>query len=228
MTYLISVCSRSKNTPNSLRHLKNWVAADSEFKLIVNLDSPSIYEGHSSIHNQNLDDTDTVILCHDDVQIISSHSDVKKHLETCYKKNAGVIGLAGATMFDNGAWWTARKIGATRGFVFQGKEQTKMAPNYFGQYGKVIVLDGLFLAMRYGIFKKFKFEKPHYLSSNWDYYDISYTWNIYNSGYDNYAVPIVVMHESPGEMRKEWYIARDQFLKYWERKIPAFIAKENE
>lgn len=182
-------------------------------------DAPSIYEGHQKnidyFKTLNMEDDDIIVMCHDDIDIISNESDLLRCLEIARKPNVGFVGLAGACrMPGDGAWWNARKTGDARGFVFQGTDPATMMPNYFGKCGQVVVLDGCFLAITYGKLKKVGIEQPDYLESGWDFYDIHMTYKAHLDGYSNFVVPIIAMHESPGHMREGWYTAKEKFMRY--------------
>lgn len=192
-------------------------------------DASSIYTGHSSNieSNDKLDDDDVIVLCHDDIEILSDPYLVDELLELCNEPGVGFVGVAGGARFDaqniQGAWWNARNTGEARGFVFQGKDNLTMAPNYFGPHGQVVVLDGCFMACSYKTLKTVGLEKPHYLTSNWDFYDIHLTLKAHLMGLSNYTVPILIRHESPGIPREEWHAARSQFLKYHSGNLPCKI-----
>lgn len=184
-------------------------------------DAKSWYEGHKINSLQLEEDEDIIVLAHDDLEIISNHSIFYKYLNLCKKPETGFVGIAGATYLNNdGIWWNARSFGATRGFVFQGKNVETMTPNYFGPQSQVVVLDGCFLACSYRTLKKVGLEQPSYLKSGWDFYDIDLTFRAHLMGLNNYTVPIICRHESDGQMRKEWYDARQAFLRQYNQDIP--------
>ena len=62
--------------------------------------------------------------------------------------------------------------------------------------------------------------QPEYLSSGWDYYDIHMTFLAHYKGYANYVVPIMIRHESSGQMREGWYQAKNEFMRKWGVAIP--------
>tara|TARA_R100001443_G_scaffold18754_2_gene29893 strand:+ start:1040 stop:1759 length:720 start_codon:yes stop_codon:yes gene_type:complete len=213
-----SVCSREGKQPKSLDKLIKYCNSDEAFRISVTYDASSIYDGHK----QNirlfkrwmaLEDSDIIVLCHDDVDIISNQKEVLQLLSVARKPGVGFVGLAGACQLPpDGAWWNARAVGDTRGFVFQGIDATTMYPNYFGKSGQVIVLDGCFLALTYSTLKTIGLEEPDYLETGWDFYDIHLTYKAHLKGFANYTVPIIVMHESAGIMREGWFAAKDKFL----------------
>jgi len=224
---LISVCSRSNNRGSCLPQLVSY-GVPGEIKTRIQWDAPSIYEGHKrNIEQSGLSDDDIVIMCHDDVDIISNHGELSKYLEICKKPGIGFIGTAGATTLGTDPiWWNSRHYNETRGFVFQGKDPAKMTPNYFGEHGQVVCLDGLFLAATVDTLNKIKLEKPPYLTSDWDFYDIHLTTKAHYSGFANYAVPIIVRHESDGQMREGWFQAKQEFIKANRMLLPMRVAKD--
>ena len=233
MNVYLSVCSRSDKTPISLDRLRDWAYPDD---MMVAYDASSVYQGHQSNINhwnsgwniygkeETLKDDDVICLVHDDVEILSDKSEFLYYLELCNKPRTGFVGVAGGTIYDNnaikGAWWNARAVGASRGFVFQGVEKETMVPNYFGPHGQCVVLDGLFLACSYKTLKLVGLDQPQYLSSGWDFYDIHLTLKAHLMGLNNYTVPIICKHESAGNMRQDWYTARDQFLRHHYNNLP--------
>jgi hypothetical protein len=228
MIYL-SVCTREEesnsNTLNSLVNYSNdsYCSDPSiDTQVLIAVDAPSIYEGHqTNLDKVHLEDEDIVVFLHDDVEILSTPKKFKEYIEVAKKPGVGFVGVAGATNFTkNGGWWTSRQSGETRGFVWQGDDDETMTPNYFGQAGQVVVLDGCFIAATYETIKKVGLHKPDYLSSGWDFYDIHLTFTAHYKGYSNYAVPIMIRHESPGIMRGGWYKAKDEFMKNWNRDVP--------
>ena len=225
MIYL-SICTREeKKLSNTLQSLIDYSNTTTDMCCKIATDAVSIYEGHSNnVEWSFLEDDDIVVFVHDDVEILSTPDKLKKYLEVARKPRVGFVGVAGAASFQkNGAWWTARNSGEARGFVWQGKDDETMSPNYFGQSGQVVVLDGCLIAATYKTIKDVGLDKPDYLSSGWDFYDIHMTFTAHYKGYSNYVVPIMIRHESDGQMREGWYHANSEFMKKWNRDIPCSL-----
>ena len=162
-----------------------------------------------------LEDNDIIVLCHDDLEIISNVETLINYLGVARKPNVGFVGLAGSCYIPReGGWWNARNTGDARGFVFQGTNHETMTPNYFGKSGQVVVLDGCFMAITYGNLKKVELKQPEYLETGWDFYDIHLTYTAHMKGFSNYTVPIIAMHESSGIMREGWFAAREKFMRH--------------
>jgi hypothetical protein len=223
MKYHAIICTRSSNEPLPLKGLISYYR-DANINLTIMLDQKSIFEGYNTALNSlKLESQDDiVILCHDDIEIITDRDEFKsilhKELNT---PNVGFVGPAGTTLLDKDAtWWKMenRQKGLHRGFVFQGRSRSTMTPNYFGPYGNVVCLDGCFLAAKASTLFFVGMEKPSYLKEEFDFYDIHYTIKSYNSGFFNRAIPIILMHNSNGEMRPSWYTNRQCFQK--ENRLP--------
>lgn len=233
MIYL-SICSRTKSRPYSLERLLTWASNGTGLvQAFLTMDASSIYDGHKenlkTIEDYyGLEDDDIVVMCHDDVEIFGSHKQFEENLRLCLKKDVGIVGVAGTTHLRTDAvWWTTRQEGQARGFVFQGKSSMTMMPNFFGRPGQVIALDGCFMACRYEVIKSLDLlKKPEYLESDWDFYDIHMTTKAHLAGFSNYVVPIIIKHESNGEMRDGWHVARNNFIRRHRSMLPLKIPVE--
>tara|TARA_R100001460_G_scaffold79326_1_gene120290 strand:- start:546 stop:1259 length:714 start_codon:yes stop_codon:yes gene_type:complete len=213
-----SICSIQGKQPKSLSKLIDYCKSTDYTDIKVTYDAKSIYDGHQQnidfFKRMNLVDDDIIVLCHDDLEIISKPDDLRQHLNVARKPNVGFVGLAGSCHLPlDGAWWNARRTGDARGFVFQGDSHETMTPNYFGKSGQVVFLDGCFLAATYKTIKAVGLSEPKYLETGWDFYDIHLTHKAHLDGFCNYVVPIIAMHESPGMMREGWFNAKEKFMR---------------
>lgn len=231
-TKIIAIsCSRSNKKPKSLDKLVSYYK-EANIPYYISFDASGMFQGYQEAFQRaksehQLDNDDIVILCHDDINILMSPQDLKDTLRKYLHKSrmVGFIGPAGTTALGKDCmWWhpERRAQGFHRGFVFQGDSLESMTPNYFGPYGKeVVVLDGCFLACTVYALNDVKLTKPDYLSGDWDFYDIHYTYSAYRMGKINYAAPIIIRHESNGEMRQEWHENNKCFLRKWNQELPA-------
>lgn len=168
-------------------------------------------------NNNKVLDHDVFIFCHDDIEILSSIEDFKFNLDFLgYNDKSGFGGVAGTTyLSESGVWWDQQvwSQGLHKGFVLHGEKITPK-PTFYGNYGQVVALDGLFLACRYGTLKHLKLDKPDNFPGLWDFYDIEYTINTHLLGYRNQVLPIFLRHESFGSLagRESWYKNRDAFI----------------
>jgi Glycosyltransferase like family len=240
MDYIFSILTREgKETPQLSRtreyvellklHLcyyndpyDSYTTRSGDVYLYTRENSNSIYEGHAANLQQHktnrgsyFTEESIFIMMHDDVTIETIPSEFERLIRRCLEsKNAGFVGVAGACHLGKDAvWWNARNLGKARGFVFQGNSMENASPNLFGPCGQVVVLDGLFMACKIKTLLSVGLEKPPYLTSNWDFYDINLTLKAHQMGYNNFTVPIITCHASPGNPRAEWVTAREQFIK---------------
>lgn len=194
-----------------------------DIDLRVYYDATSIYEGHKD-NLKNALPNDICVLLHDDVEILSSKEEFLRLIKLCRFSNTGFVGVAGAAnLREDATWWNSRLHDESRGFVFQGSANTRMTPNYFGQSGQVVVLDGCFLACTKGNLDMIGLDKPKYLTSDWDFYDLALTMKAYMMGLTNYVVPILIRHVSSGRMRDGWYASRNEFVREYKQYLPCKI-----
>ena len=76
-------------------------------------------------------------------------------------------------------------------------------------------MDGLFLAAKAKTLKEIGLDKPEYFEGDWDFYDIHYTMKAHQTGLINKVVPIIVLHNSFGNLagRESWHKNREAFIK---------------
>tara|TARA_R110002110_G_scaffold381916_1_gene592846 strand:- start:1767 stop:2450 length:684 start_codon:yes stop_codon:yes gene_type:complete len=161
---------------------------------------------------------DIIILCHDDIKILSSRQHFLAALSKCKDKDTGIVGPAGTTYLgENAVWWDQEKWsqGHHRGQVkHRANKGEPASATYYGECGQVVALDGLFLAARKEVWEKVGLQKPEYFEGNWDFYDIHYTTKSHSLGYKNYVIPIDMIHLSNGELvgRDSWHKNREAFI----------------
>lgn len=188
---------------NSIFSAYDWVIKDSSFK-----------------------DDDIIIFCHDDIEIWDDPVSFRKQLQKALEPGVGWIGVAGTTVLPpDSTWWDLerRKQGLHRGFVWQGKSRQDFYPNHFGPPGKVVALDGCFLAISMKTARSLDLSKPKFLSGQWDFYDIHYTISAHIAGLDNYVVPIHILHNSKGTPREDWHENRKTFSLHHRFKFPFMV-----
>jgi hypothetical protein len=212
------ICTRSKDLSPTTKKLASYLSScNIETKLLVG--SKSIFSGYArALAHAKPEDNDVIILCHDDIEILSAHKNFGEALSKGLSDpKAGFLGVAGTTkLSENATWWDHDnwREGKHRGFVLHGDSLKNSQNTYYGQCGKVLVLDGVFLAARAKVLKEIGLEKPDYLEGDWDFYDIHYTYSAYLKGYHNYTVPIFILHNSLGELvgRDSWHKNKKNFI----------------
>ena len=216
MIYSI-ICSR-RNKPTKELDKLIYFFSTLNISYHIAYDSESMFKGYKEgVDILNPGKKEFVILCHDDIEILSDRNDFRDIIkDQLFNDKVAFIGPAGTTYLGPDAvWWDKdrRQQGLHSGFVFQGNDTYTMTPNYFGPCRNVVALDGLFLAARREILDEINLDKPKEFPNNWDFYDLYYTLSAYEKGYFNRTVPILIRHVSSGEMRDQWYQNRKAFQK---------------
>ena len=206
--------TRSSTLSKTAQRLVSYLSSvDIEVKLLIN--EKSIFEAYeNNFKALNAEDDDIIIFCHDDIDIIMSPEEFKAEIiRATGVKNAGFVGPAGAAKLSKQCvWWQPEN--KLRGFVFHGPSRFEMYPTYYGRLSaKVLVLDGVFLAVKAKVLKAISMKKPAQFKGEWDFYDLELTLRAYESGFDNWVAPILLRHESEGQLvgRDSWHQNRVVF-----------------
>ena len=216
------ICSRDNNHSKTTLELFSYFKdAGIETKSLIKFDS--IFNAYEcGIKRINPNPEDIIILCHDDIEIKNSKEEFIKIL-TDNTKDPGFIGVAGTKHFNRtGIWWNWSKPIYMSGRVDHGLKGQEHG-TYFGPYGNTVVMDGVFLACNGTTAKGLKWLKPSAFTGKWDFYDLFYTFQSYLLGFTNRTVPIMIRHESPGQMRESWHKNREAFISMYNDKLPAEV-----
>tara|TARA_R110002051_G_scaffold262627_2_gene322485 strand:+ start:2159 stop:2812 length:654 start_codon:yes stop_codon:yes gene_type:complete len=177
------------------------------------------------IYNKAIDfalqeDVERLVLVHDDV-ILENYSEQK--LDKLFEK-FDVIGCAGTTEVRlkppvlwhlmGGGFGSGNLYGA----VAHGSEDRKHM-TAFGEYPKrVVLLDGVFLAIHRRVFKKIRFDED--CPSKWHFYDVDYSMQCHKAGFKLGVGDILITHNSPGltSFTAEFNEGQEWFLDKWKTK----------
>lgn len=211
------ICTRSKDLSETSQKLSTYLSsAGVGVKFLVN--QKSIFEGYNKAFIKNeVKDDDIVILCHDDIEILSKPEDFRRFLLEALKHDTGFLGVAGTKkLTEDAVWWNQNvwRQNMHSGIVWHGSDPMSATMTYYGQYGQVAVMDGLFLAASGKTIKSVGLAQPGYLPGGWDYYDLHYTLTAHKLGLKNKVVPINILHNSKGELvgRDSWHMNREAFI----------------
>lgn len=185
-----------------------------------------IFEGYNSIGLES--EADYLIFLHDDVELLGRASCLEPCLKLLDKPMTGIIGAAGSrTMPADGCWWHAPQE-ELRGAVFHPSQPSKdfdfgmhlnCWPWQGAKFGRVTVLDGVFLMMKTSTFKKLKgFDGNKF--SGFHFYDVLLSTKATLAGLSNYVAPLHVYHKSPGVPNDNWEVNRQIYLKTYGSKLP--------
>jgi len=223
MTYHAFICSRSNELTPTKKNLLSYLdKAGVKTKLI--LGAKSIFAGYErAFRAAQPESEDTIILCHDDVEILTPWEKAKEEIEKYFNMDkTGFLGVAGATELRTDAvWWNKDcwEGGLLRGNVRHGLTYEDSYETAFGPsgspYGEVVVMDGVFLVVKAGTLRAIELKKPFYFEGDWDFYDIYYTSKAIRKGYRNYVIELDVLHNSKGDLggRESWHKNREAFIK---------------
>ena len=188
----------------------------------------SIFEAYTSaIKEQDIMAKDRVVMCHDDIQILTSPEVFNELVDSYVDAKTGFVGVAGPKKLNKtGCWWHGlgkeypHPESFLRGMVFHGSSLEKCFPTYYGGFGEVQVLDGLFMVTTGATLHNINTKMPKDFVGKWDYYDLYYTMQAHVKGRPNKVMPLPILHESTGDgaMSEDWNKNRQAFiLKYGDK-----------
>ena len=161
-----------------------------------------------------------LVLVHDDV-ILENYSEYR--LDKLFTK-FDVVGCAGTTEVNltPPALWhlMGGGIGSKNlhGAVAHGNENKKHMTS-FGTYPKrVVLIDGVFMAIKRKVFSKIRFDEK--CPVKWHFYDLDYSMQCHKAGFKVGVGDILVTHNSPGltSVTEEFNKGQEWFLNKWKTK----------
>jgi hypothetical protein len=217
------ICTRTRRLRTITRRLLTYLKSVEVVPHVV-VGAKSIFSGYTQgVQDVDPCPNDVVILCHDDIEILSSQEIFRDVLSECRKPEIGFIGVLGSRTLPPSAFW-ADNSADRGGMTFVGPNYKECSIVGFGPCGKGLVLDGVFLAIQWKKLKRVGLECPSYLSNGWHMYDMHYTYRAHQLGYKNLIFPLFVLHERA--LREEnmqhvddYHRAREAFSTH--HKIPA-------
>lgn len=219
------ICTRSINNSPTTDSLLGYLDRAGVITHLL-VDKANIFSAYhdelATISNPN----DIIILCHDDIEILSDPKTfIEVIKETLSDPKIGFGGLAGTKkLTKSGIWWDGVTDPEMRGFfkgtVFHGKTRWDMQASYYGVPGEVAVVDGLLMVAKVSLLRKIGLEKPNVFPAGWHYYDMFYCMKAFQEGYTNKVMPILVRHESIGEVDLGWHQNREKFLLMYNNMLP--------
>tara|TARA_R110000824_G_scaffold161134_2_gene336285 strand:- start:3784 stop:4476 length:693 start_codon:yes stop_codon:yes gene_type:complete len=223
-------CTRAGELSNTTTDLLEYFKrCNIQSKLLV--DKSSIFTAYDEgIDELHADHDDIIILCHDDIRILTDPTVFTTILkEKLTKPDTGFVGVAGTTILSNsGIWWDQEfwQKGKHSGCVIHGLDLVNPDDTYFGKLGQVSVLDGVFLATTKKTLRSIQLTKPSMFEGSWDFYDIFYTIQTHLKKKKNFTVPIQIMHESRGELvgRDSWHKNRQAFCAIFKDHLPTSVS----
>lgn len=162
---------------------------------------------------------DYIVFCHDDVII---ESDVPYKLPDLLRDEFDIVGVAGTTqckLQEPALWHIMGGQGNLHGAVAHGDEKQKHMTS-FGPYPKrVLMIDGVFMAIHRRVFEKIRFDETNPV--RFHFYDLSYCLEAHAAGFKIGVSDIMITHASPGlkEFTPEFLEGQTWFLDKWKGKL---------
>ena len=203
-------------TPNIPLTLVNYFGK-AGWELYIMDGCSSIFEAYEQgIKKAKVSARDYVIMCHDDIHILTNPEDFNSIIEGYLQKyKIGFLGVAGTKLFQESCvWWDGMQHPGQQhlsGLVYHGTNLMNMQSTHYGQPSRVVALDGVFLACKGSTLLTIKLSKPEDFQGNWDFYDIYYTLQAHMRNLDNYTAPLQILHMSVGETagKASWHANKE-------------------
>ena len=108
--------------------------------------------------------------------------------------DTGFLGVAGASsLAPDVAWWNSPDVS---GAVMHRDRGGRESFNAYGPYGRVAVLDGLFLMAKGRLFEELG--RPRAGGPGFHFYDMEWTLRAHLAGKRNWTLPLLLLHASGG------------------------------
>lgn len=224
----IIICSRHPDISASLReNIKETIGVEYE---IIAVDNSNNEYSIFSAYNKGFSQSQFPCLCflHEDVLFRTKDWGINlvNHLAD---KKVGIIGVAGGKMMTKiPASWA---VGGRCIHIIQHQNNKRSAPtavkeplDFTGNRLPVVLLDGVFLAMRKDLFDVVKFDETF---AGFHGYDFDISAQAVIAGFSNYVVyDILLEHFSEGNRDASYYNNLTNIHKKWENKLPLFSNDE--
>jgi hypothetical protein len=185
--------------------------------------------GLSNVYNSMLSpekvEYNIIVFIHDDIDFLKKGWGAEILRLFNEHEDYGIIGVAGSAQFDdNGAWWQYEKKYGQVLHRHEGKSWlTSFSPLLDKDLQDVCVIDGLFMAVH-----KKRITKQFDENTTFDYYDVTFCLDNYLDGNTKIGVTtnIRVAHNSIGQMREGWYVAREYVNNKYKDVYPIDVEKD--
>lgn len=205
----------------------NSYLQDAGWKVHFSRNAKSIFDAHSEgLKHFGVGPDDYVILCHDDIEILVNPTNFNSIISNALsKQNIGFIGVAGTSYLDDTLSWfhCAMRNKTGCGYINHGTSITSMRLDYFGNQGKSVVIDGVFLAATGKVLNSIRVAKPSVLQYNWAWYDTYYTLQTHKKGLTNLVVNLPIRHDSTGRYNPEYWDDLPRFKELVKEILPAVV-----
>lgn len=209
-----------KLNPNDTSLLKSIKEINLDININFDLNNN---EGLPKAYNNAMDKAleenwDALVLVHDDIWL--EYDPIPKLIKLF--ETYDLIGVAGTSQINlqSPALWHIMGggfgSGKLHGAVAHGTEKYKNMTN-FGPYPhRVVMLDGVFMAMNRNVIETARFDISNPAKAH--FYDLDFSLNCHKMGHRVGVGDVYITHESPGlqEFTDEWKAAEQWFLNKYE------------
>jgi hypothetical protein len=163
---------------------------------------------------------DLVILCHDDIEILSSRIDL---VLADALSQADIVGVAGARQVSGPAvlWSGHPHVHGWVTYPREGQWEAAVLSLHAGSVGGMQALDGVFLAMRGGTAARLRFDPQTF--DGFHFYDLDFTYRAAMQGLRlAVTTDVLLVHASEGRFDEAWRLYAQRFqAKYPALRAPA-------
>ena len=145
-------------------------------------------------------------------------------LALCAMPSTGILGVAGACSLSRACvWWREPLLS---GAVLHRLSE-RCAINPYGPWGRVAVLDGVCMIARGSVWRSLILSSSS--RARFHFYDIEYSLRAHLAGLRNFTVPLLLVHESGGNVTEDsgWERDRASFCREYADYLPAAVPYES-
>ena len=217
----VVVCSKDNNEVKKkvIEHIKDTCGCNAHTYFMYNPEGVGLSEIYQTMLSPDKCEYDIIVYIHDDIDFLRKGWGAEVLRLFNEHEDYGIIGVAGSSQFDdNGAWWQYEKKYGQVLHRHDGKSWlTSFSPLLENDLQDVCVIDGLFMAVH-----RKRITQGFDLNTKFDFYDITFCLDNFLDGKTKIGVTtnIRIAHNSIGQMRPDWYVAREYVNKKYENVFP--------
>ena len=202
-----------------IEHIKDTCGCNAHTYFMYNPEGVGLSEIYQTMLSPDKCEYDIIVYIHDDIEFLRKGWGAEVLRLFNEHEDYGIIGVAGSSQFDeNGAWWQYEKKYGQVLHRHDGKSWlTSFSPLLENDIQDVCVIDGLFMAVH-----RKRITQGFDLNTKFDFYDITFCLDNFLDGKTKIGVTtnIRIAHNSIGQMRPDWYVAREYVNKKYENVFP--------
>ena len=223
----VVVCSRDNGDLKNqlIEHIKETCGCNLHTYFMYNPEGVGLSEIYNNMLDKEKTENNIIVYIHDDIEFLKNGWGAEILRLFNEHEDYGIIGVAGSAQFDsNATWWQYEKKYGQVLHRHNGKSWlTAFSPLLTKDLQEVCVIDGLFIAVH-----RDRITKTFDVENKFDFYDISFCLDNFLDGKTKIGVTtnIRLAHKSIGEMRPDWYTARERINNKYGDKYPIEVKNE--